>query len=267
MPNWVTNILEIKGSAESLKEFQQAVAGSESFDFQKILPMPESLNIVSGSDTAQSVYAYLLTQESETVARIDCRNMMAHPEFYDDDYFQRITKRLEEIKNASKCSSQYEMSKNNKLKDITGTSTPATYQDYVDFGKIYTENYRKYGCMTWYDWCRENWGSKWNAVTPEFSGDPDSDELFCQFDTAWTPPTGIVEAMPEFLKQNKISDIEIEWKWAEEQGYFGGIFTIKGTEPEVTEQYFEACDEAYALCEEVIGYSYELEEGETDEEE
>lgn len=52
MPNWCDNRLEITGPAEDIATIAQRCRCSERrFDFQGIVPMPESLKITSGSAT------------------------------------------------------------------------------------------------------------------------------------------------------------------------------------------------------------------------
>ena len=48
----------------------------------------------------------------------------------------------------------------------------------------------------WYHWCIDNWGTKWDAgeVDIEMS---DYDSLEITFNTAWSPPEGIVEKLRE----------------------------------------------------------------------
>ncbi len=63
MPNHVTNKLEFVGEQERIDEILEAIkndeAGIGSIDFNKIIPMPESLNITSGSVEHNSINAYL----------------------------------------------------------------------------------------------------------------------------------------------------------------------------------------------------------------
>ena len=64
MPNYVTNILTINESEERVKEFLNAVKGEKSsFDFNKIIPMPEELDIDSGS-SGESGMRFLLGNKS-----------------------------------------------------------------------------------------------------------------------------------------------------------------------------------------------------------
>ena len=48
----------------------------------------------------------------------------------------------------------------------------------------------------WYMWCVNNWGTKWDAgdVDIEYQ---DSEILELEFDTAWSPPEGIMEKLRE----------------------------------------------------------------------
>ena len=41
--------------------------------------------------------------------------------------------------------------------------------------------------MRWYDWCVENWGTKWEAG--EISITREGQDLFLTFETAWAPPS------------------------------------------------------------------------------
>jgi hypothetical protein len=67
MPNHVTNILHINGTPEQVKEVRDSIRGrflkedgsddgEQVFDFNKLLPMPESLNCSSGSESRIAQY-------------------------------------------------------------------------------------------------------------------------------------------------------------------------------------------------------------------
>ena len=60
MPNHVTNVLTLHGDAARVREVLEAVRqdGLGSVDFNKILPMPESLNIEASSKTDAGLQAY-----------------------------------------------------------------------------------------------------------------------------------------------------------------------------------------------------------------
>lgn len=50
MPNWVKHHVTIKGSEEEIARcYEQITKGENGFSFKNIIPMPESLNVTSGS--------------------------------------------------------------------------------------------------------------------------------------------------------------------------------------------------------------------------
>lgn len=59
MPNWVQINLHFNGEKSKIKEllenFKNDEAGFGSIDFNKIVPMPESLNIECGSKTDEGI--------------------------------------------------------------------------------------------------------------------------------------------------------------------------------------------------------------------
>ena len=61
----------------------------------------------------------------------------------------------------------------------------------------------------WYDWCVENWGTKWNCNTVEF--EEDGDRLYYEFDTAWSPPEGIYWKLKELFPT-----VHISWFYRED---------------------------------------------------
>ena len=60
-------------------------------------------------------------------------------------------------------------------------------------------NKEKYGYTSWYDWCINNWGCKWDA------GNENDEDLDCMdpnkvslsFDTAWQPPVAFYAKLTE----------------------------------------------------------------------
>jgi hypothetical protein len=70
----------------------------------------------------------------------------------------------------------------------------------------------------WWTWRNDNWGTKWNLV-PNHDGDLTSydfvenheDYIQLEFETAWSPPNGIYEAIVE-----KYPDLDINWFYRED---------------------------------------------------
>ena len=52
------------------------------------------------------------------------------------------------------------------------------------------------GYADWYDFCVNEWGTKWD-VNPYDKVHVDGDTLEFSFDSAWSPPTGIYQALYE----------------------------------------------------------------------
>ena len=257
MPNWVTNELSISGPADQKEKFFEAVKGPESaFDFRSIIPMPETLNIVSGGDTDLACFAYLLQNNSFELAAQELLRILGSPAeslivASPAERIKRMQTRLEELQ-------QKPNAHESRGVILNGNTAPETFQEYVDWGKIYVENYRKYGVMDWYDWCNQNWGTKWNACyCRTIEEDP---EIY--FDTAWSPPDGIVDALPGFLMKIGAPDVRIYWRWAEEQGFSAGTYDI--TVNDILEDTFEENEAAYEICEELLGYSAADDEDEED---
>ena len=55
MPNYVKNILTLEGPAQEIMDFLHTVLVDKNnekiFDFNKVIPMPEDLNIQAGTET------------------------------------------------------------------------------------------------------------------------------------------------------------------------------------------------------------------------
>ena len=52
------------------------------------------------------------------------------------------------------------------------------------------------GSTCWYDWCCDNWGTKWDAADSRIDDTDLEGRFLCfYFDTAWSPPVGIAEAL------------------------------------------------------------------------
>lgn len=196
MPNHVANLLKIK-NIRSLPLLLNT-DGKVRMDFNRFLPMPESLDIESGSMTDEAIVWYLtdrctvpidlLDAKKQAILKQTVKNFMY--DYYPKAVFARV----------------YDMSLRNPL---------YANEDLYEKGSIYVKNYEKYGAATWYDWCSEHWGTKWNAYSSGIS-DTDPDALF--FLTAWCPPFPVIEAV-----SRTYPSVRIELSWAdEEEGYRTG---------------------------------------------
>lgn len=134
MPNHVANILNFHGKPEDIRDVKDLIKGvydgaSTRFDFNRIIPMPESLAIESGSHTDDALEYYM----AMTYGR----------------YLYEYREKAKEVIN--RCEEKYKDSLDELLK----------------LGETAKNNIDQYGNKDWYGWRIDNWGTKWNAYDIE----------------------------------------------------------------------------------------------------
>ena len=126
-------------------------------------------------------------------------------------------------------------------------------------------NIEKHGYKNWYDYCVNEWGTKWDVggdgMEVELEG-LKNDTTLC-FDSAWSPPINIYEAMVEqgfsvraYYYEGGMNFAGIWWDGEDD------FYELAGSSAEVKEQIPEALDEMFAITE-----SMEMWEEENKEEE
>jgi len=163
MPNHITNILRIEASEELTAQIKSEIKSVDEdgetrhIDFNKIIPMPESLNITSGSTTDNGI-AILRYREGDYNG---IREIMGYA------WGQKFSTPDEMI--------EYMLEK--------GLANLEEAQKALD-------NERLYGVRDWYGWSTANWGTKWNAYNQEVREDGD-----IKFETAWSTPEPVFAAL------------------------------------------------------------------------
>ena len=74
------------------------------------------------------------------------------------------------------------------------------------------------GRPNWYDWQRENWGTKWNAYSQSVTR-KDEWMVEIEFDTAWQFPQPILDAL-----QKQYPEVRFSGHWVEEFSESAGVF-------------------------------------------
>ena len=177
MPNHIRNQIYIFRDDRSQSRLMKIAEflrcdGKElgSVDFNKLITMPEELDVESSSKGDECLKLYIQSlQEHKKICT------------------------TEEL--ARKCGKP--------LKE---------YKEMLERGRKYYENIRKYGAPTWYEWCIDHWGTKWNAYdcTPI---EQCTDRI--SFNTAWSSVPKIIEKLSEHF-----NDQTIAYRWADEDiGY------------------------------------------------
>jgi hypothetical protein len=181
----------MKGTFEEVRSFEQLMGAADNeFDFNKLIPMPESLNIVEGSFKDYAIMAYLSNNASIPFSEELSLKAVSYgivnmfkAEFAKDCYDCLANMTIQELTEPKDFSAGYD--DKNKL-----------MLTFYDAGKIYVENKKKYGFSSWYDWTVENWGTKWNSS--EIAWDTQEEKKAgVQFKTAWSAPMPIIKALTE----------------------------------------------------------------------
>lgn len=183
MPNHVTNVLTLRGEPEQIRAMLGAIQyddlGIGSVDFNKIIPMPESLNIEASSQTSTGLKAYQDFIEVYTLGgTIHQDNLENIPRESEDAFLKQRS-------------------------DIR----PKEWR----LGKAAWNNIRLYGSPTWYEWCSQHWGTKWDAYGYGVSKVDYQDGDALNFLTAWSAPHPVMEKLAEMFP-----NVEIEHEWADE---------------------------------------------------
>ena len=158
MPNWVNNRLEIIGaSKEDLDKFYDEVTTDGKLDFNKVIPMPECLNVDSGYPASAAYKIYLMLKNK-----------------YKSEYIIR----------------KHFLTDNNELMN------DLNYREKCyETGKRYYDNKIETGYTDWYSWRHDNWGTKWNSY--ENLNYETTRYIYIEFQTAWSPPYNIIEKLAQ----------------------------------------------------------------------
>ncbi len=197
MPNWVRNIITAK--AETIEKIKEKYFENGELSFEKVIPMPKTLMLESGSRTDRAIY-YAYSKKDEKEQEKIREILRNHKGILGEDYTKFITRfSKERIAKIEEFASEYEPSSQEKELGI---------ETFEELGNTYINNIKEYGFPDWYDWRVENWGTKWDA------SQIDCNENSITFNTAWSSPSKILIALSKALK-----DDEIEVKFADEDYY------------------------------------------------
>ena len=165
MPNWVKNKITFEGTSDKIEEMLKSIQSVDKngdinyIDFEKIAPMPESLNIESGSstDTGVALIKYLNGDDSELKKMLSYQWVVNAGIKTAEELFEDFKKR-------------------------------GDYEKIIEHGKKAIFNLENYGHTSWYSWAIENWGTKWNSTESYYD---EYDEVL-GFETAWSTPEPVI---------------------------------------------------------------------------
>lgn len=203
MPNHVANKVFFECSDEKAKEIKTAVmydpepdkedyTGIGTIDFNKLIPMPPALMIECGSETENGISLYLTAINPDT-PDYDLPKM---PKEQFNDLLARL--------NAERMFTRY--NGNLSSEEIEKYTKYSSFGKLADLGKQAVNNLINYSATTWYDWCVNNWGTKWNSYDPRKGEDNG-----LMFSTAWSAPHPVIEELSV-----RFPGVYITHEWADE---------------------------------------------------
>ena len=256
MPNHIKNILRFNCTPEERTQIFEQIKHDElgpgTLDFNKIIPMPKSLDVNAGSMEKELINLYLTASNPntkdmgmekldvlshpiakanvQTYARLSCNDMMTNKEI--TDAFSHITHWPE-----------------NKNK----TFAEAIIVE-MEKGKQYVDNAINHHATTWYEWSIREWGTKWNSYDFGEAGDNE-----ISFNTAWSRPEPVIKKLSEMFPE-----IKIMHSWADEDiGYNVGEIEYLDGEEIAYDVPFPGSREAFEMAADIQGidlaeYGYQL---------
>lgn len=226
MPNWTYNKITCKKSIgdKILTKDKDTIL----FDFNKLIPMPDSLNLTSGSIEDRAVASYYLSLDKKD--RRSLEDLLDRKQvFFDGSYWNRYKTQVKYYED-----NPDKFKEDNDSFDGKISECDKKFLNLSSLGKQYIENIKNYGCSQWYDWCSKNWGTKWN-VMDEVSVDYDEieEEYSIVFNTAWCPPYGIIEEYSKLCNPD-----EFNWEY-ENEDYDGHHHLTKDSSGKIIDTVIE----------------------------
>lgn len=235
MPNWCENEVSITGSKEDIAALKELIG--ESFDFNKIIPMPECLEADSHGRSACDVIVIL-----------DRDSMVCHAA-----HGKHGDRTIMEVVNAKYTPTEDLISLAQAVIDgftpctecINTTTENNELGQGLDFPiEESVRRLQEYGTDNWYDWKIKNWGTKWGV---DADCDYTETSMSARFDTAWSPPEPIYYALVD-----KFPDLDIKWHYNEPGMGFSGDF-----ETDTHNDFADPCECDDPECEECHPENYD----------
>jgi hypothetical protein len=195
VPNWCENELFIIGSKESLLRFEDQILhwenpetkgnkGEVVFDFNKVIPIPQELNNTDESFMLKAAYKILFEGCGEQYPKVPM--LLPDLQRFIDAYSMDIAVRFNAFV------FQEAMA--------TGKTIGELSFEYEKGALLIRSNSEKYGHSNWYDWCVDNWGTKWSAADAYVAQKLRNEDktkfvLNVDFKTPWSPPIPIVDKL------------------------------------------------------------------------
>ena len=225
MPNWVTNKLTIE--KESIKLFKEKFLNENGeFSFNKVLPIPGCMNIESSG--------VLYISKDDAVYEFIDLILKTYPDIWEVDG---------DSTSEEACLNFIDKF-NQKVKEGGYTYDDTSKRLKSALAKTYCIKHT--GFDSWYEWCIDNWGTKWDAC--EIYDDTFGTDGFMEFSTAWSMPDIVYAKMAEL-------GIQFRGSWADEDiGNNCGMFYTTDDGELVIQDAGEITEDTVAFSIAVQGY-------------
>ena len=167
MPNHVQSVCLVLGSPSDIAAFKAAHIVEGNFDFNTVIPQPDSIKGTESSTTS-SLWFYALTGCFPDTGRFT-------PKILSD--FGCVPRTVK-----TACELEAWLQKNHPKEREKGERS--------------IQAYRETGHPSWYEWCIANWGTKWGAYQYHEQAQTDNVLTFT-FQTAWSFPRPIFAKLAE----------------------------------------------------------------------
>lgn len=219
MPNHCSNTFYFTGNEDDIAELKKRVIVYRNpddedytgepiaFDFNGIVPMPESLNVSTCSTSA--CYALTLLKLPPDLL-LTSSKVFRHL----DHILWQLKQQEIDTANLTVARFIQHLRDNPELQD--------NCQFDLQLGQQYYDNIQNHGSKDWYDWSIANWGTKWNAYACVIEQDEPTILSGC-FETAWSPPEPVFRAIAE-----QFPNVDITARYLELGMYFAGSYYSDG---------------------------------------
>jgi hypothetical protein len=158
-------------------------------------------------------------------------------------------------------------------KELTETVSGHCGEGYAqDLNQFKMElNLKYFGVKDWYDFCVARWGTKWDVGGDSAYSDPvelkeGQNDVTLGFDSAWSPPVGVYEAMVEqgfsvraYYYEPGMAFAGVWWDGDDNYFEYGGL-----NSEQIKEELPSELDECFGISESVAEWEAENEEEEHD---
>ena len=229
MPNWTYNRIKCKKSISD--KILTITENGYSFDFNKLIPMPDDLKLDAGSIEGDSIACYYLSLNDDEKNKL-MKLLKSKEASYCHNYWSKYKDDIKKLENNPKRLNE----KINNFNGLFDFDKEKQFTSINELGKQYVENIKKYNFPQWYDWRVKNWGTKWNVEEDvDIVYDKNIDEYDISFQTAWSVPTGIVKRYSELCED----DEEFYWEYEDED--YDGTHILRKINGEIIDTIVPEC--------------------------